>query len=363
MIALCFVLFDAAMMMLWCSIIPNLLTYYCNSTVVTLPSSACKHAECRSTINGSMGDAINTSITNETPSYLCIIICKMTVLIKCLLFIVIHGPALVYSFTSMSSCISNGRFSSNDHLPLQSHSHALHTNSILHSKVKACSLQMATNPDNEEYTRRRYIRRVLLFGGVACTTSTMTIPLVSHAAGSEPPTNESMPRLFKKGKNRNDGYSVQHSVNEWTTLLSGTQYNVLRKGGTERQRGSILEKEKRPGTYVCAGCNSPLFASTSKFNSGTGWPSFESTIATDAVEIEELDLIHSLDGAEVRCRTCGGHLGDVFGDGRRYGSKTGKRYCINGAALIFISVEGARDLRGDVPPPNKVIEYEPALRR
>jgi len=206
------------------------------------------------------------------------------------------------------------------------------------------------------------MERVLIFGGVASTTSTMTIPLVSHAAGSEP-TNESMPKLFKKGKNRTDGYNVQHSANEWTTLLSGTQYNVLRKGGTERQRGSILEKEKRPGTYVCAGCNSPLFASTSKFESGTGWPSFESAIAADATEIEELDWIHSLDGAEVRCRTCGGHLGDVFGDGRRYGSKTGKRYCINGAALIFLSEGGARDLRGDVPPPNKVIEYEPASRR
>jgi peptide-methionine (R)-S-oxide reductase len=287
----------------------------------------------------------------------------MTVLIKFLLFLFIHGPALVYSFIYTSSCISNGGFISNDPLPLQSHSHALHTtNPNPHSKVKACSLQMATNPSNEEYSRRRYIQRVIIFGGVASTTSAITIPLVSHAAGSEP-TNELMPNLFKKGKNRTDGYSVQNPASEWTTLLSGTQYNVLRKGGTERQRGSILDKEKRPGTYVCAGCNSPLFASISKFDSGTGWPSFESAIATDAIETEELDFIHSLDGAEVRCRTCGGHLGDVFGDGRRYGSKTGKRYCINGAALIFTSVGGARDLRGDIPPPNKVIEYEPVSRR
>ena len=216
--------------------------------------------------------------------------------------------------------------------------------------------------DRQEYecNRREYIKDVVT--GTAGAVS--VFPISSHAATSD--ESKEQPETFKKGKSRSAGYEVQHSSSEWSALLSGSQYNVLRKGGTERQRSSILEKEKRVGTFVCAGCNSDLFASTAKFNSGTGWPSFDSPINSSAVEVEDVGWgLQALDGAEVRCRKCGGHLGDVFGDGWRYaGSKTGKRYCINGAALIFLPVDGSgKGLRGDIPPPNKVIQYEPSLIR
>ena len=176
-------------------------------------------------------------------------------------------------------------------------------------------------------------------------------------------TQEEKPSAFPKGKNRTDGYEVQHSSSEWSSILSSAQYSVLRRGGTERQRASILEKEKRNGVYVCAGCHSELFASSAKFDSGTGWPSFDSPMNVKNFELEDAGLFQALDGVEVRCKTCGGHLGDLFGDGWRYGSKTGKRYCINGAALIFLPEGDEKPLRGDVPPRNKVIQYEPAMRR
>eukprot|EP00563_Minutocellus_polymorphus_P000193 CAMPEP_0181042602 /NCGR_PEP_ID=MMETSP1070-20121207/12242_1 /TAXON_ID=265543 /ORGANISM="Minutocellus polymorphus, Strain NH13" /LENGTH=323 /DNA_ID=CAMNT_0023120835 /DNA_START=113 /DNA_END=1084 /DNA_ORIENTATION=- len=167
-------------------------------------------------------------------------------------------------------------------------------------------------------------------------------------------------------KSRSEGYEVRHTKAEWTSMLSGAQCNVLRRGGTERQRSSILENEKRPGLYVCAGCQRPLFTSAAKFSSGTGWPSFDAPVDANAVEVESIGTFQAaVDGAEVRCQTCGGHLGDVFGDGGwRYGTKTGKRYCINGAALVFRPEgEGESEVRGDIPPPNKVIQYEQVLRR
>ena len=151
-------------------------------------------------------------------------------------------------------------------------------------------------------------------------------------------------------------------------ILSGAQYNILRKGGTERQKSSILNTftTANVGIYTCAGCNTPLFSSADKFSSGTGWPSFST--ALEGVEEEELDPIRAtLDGKEVRCATCGGHLGDLFNDGWIYrgtsAAKTGKRYCIDGAALIFKPEGGGEDVFGDMPPPNKVIKYEQSLYR
>jgi peptide-methionine (R)-S-oxide reductase len=226
-----------------------------------------------------------------------------------------------------------------------------------------------------ECNRREYIKEAMTRAKQTATATTATITTITATTlstvsafpiSSEAATSEEQSDTFKKGKSRSVGYEVQHSASDWSTLLSASQYNVLRKGGTERQRVSILEKEKRSGTFVCAGCNSALFASsTAKFDSGTGWPSFDSVIKPAAVEVEELGWgLQALDGAEVRCRTCGGHLGDVFGDGWRYSSKTGKRYCINGAALIFLPVDGSgKGLRGDSLPPNKVIQYEPSLTR
>jgi peptide-methionine (R)-S-oxide reductase len=217
-----------------------------------------------------------------------------------------------------------------------------------------------------ECSRRVCLQKAI----VGITSSTTLIPLSPRVASARTNTNTNTEEkaailTFQKGKSRSENYEVRRSNSEWTTLLSTAQLNVLRRGQTERQRSSILEKEKRDGSFLCAGCNQPLFSSDAKFDSGTGWPSFDSPIITmssdsdnnASVEIEEVGWVQSLDGAEVRCQTCGSHLGDVFTDGWRYGSKTGKRYCINGAALIFHPMDGGKDVRGDIPPPNKVIQY------
>jgi len=157
-------------------------------------------------------------------------------------------------------------------------------------------------------------------------------------------------------KSRTESYAVQHTDREWAYILSGQQYNILRQGGTERPNSSILEGEERVGEYRCAGCATPLFASASKFHSGTGWPSFATTLGS--VETENVNPVQaSLLGAEVRCGTCGGHLGDVFGDGILYVNTpafaSGKRYCVDGAALNFKPSDGGEDVFGDLPPPKK----------
>ncbi len=175
-------------------------------------------------------------------------------------------------------------------------------------------------------------------------------------------------------KSRTDGYRVQYTEREWAYLLSGAQYNILRQGGTERQRSSILypfTKIDHVGTYRCAGCNTPLFSSDAKFDSNTGWPSFSE--ALDGVEVEQMNILQAtVSGREARCGTCGGHLGDLFNDGWIYtGSSaavTGKRYCIDGAALVFESQDYMQGssvdlIYGDTPPPNKVIDYQPSLYR
>ena len=170
-------------------------------------------------------------------------------------------------------------------------------------------------------------------------------------------------------KSRTEGYAVQHTEREWAYLLSGAQYNILRKGGTERQKSSILNTftaSDNVGTYYCAACQTALFASASKFSSGTGWPSFAR--ALEGVEEEKMNAISAtLGGKEVRCGTCGGHLGDLFNDGWVYvgtqAFETGNRYCIDGAALIFKPANGGEDVFGDIAPPNKVINYEPAMFR
>jgi len=151
-------------------------------------------------------------------------------------------------------------------------------------------------------------------------------------------------------------YPVTYSDKEWMYMLSGAQYNILRRGGTERPFSSILESEKRAGTFVCAGCNTPLFASEAKFNSRTGWPSFASTIEDGAQTPKNTNAaMMVLAGAELKCKTCGGHLGDVFLDGKLFPGTvafdSGKRYCIDGTALIFKpSDENSEPLYGDLPP-------------
>jgi peptide-methionine (R)-S-oxide reductase len=153
-------------------------------------------------------------------------------------------------------------------------------------------------------------------------------------------------------QSRTDGYSVQKTDSEWNKQLSPLQYNILREGGTERPYFSILENEERPGTYECVACGTPLFESTKKFKSGTGWPSFADVLK--GVEVEKVDPITAnIAGAESRCGTCGGHLGDLFRDGFLYqgtpAAETGKRYCIDGAALLFRPTSGGDTVPGDRP--------------
>jgi peptide-methionine (R)-S-oxide reductase len=117
---------------------------------------------------------------------------------------------------------------------------------------------------------------------------------------------------------------------EWREALTAEQFHVLREHGTERPGSSPLNYEKRTGTFHCAGCGTPLFSSNTKFESGSGWPSFWAPLP-DAISTVT-DNSHGMRRIEVRCATCGGHLGHVFPDGPR---PTGDRYCMNGLALKF----------------------------
>jgi peptide-methionine (R)-S-oxide reductase len=116
---------------------------------------------------------------------------------------------------------------------------------------------------------------------------------------------------------------------EWRERLSAEQYAILRQKGTERPWSGPHLDEKRSGTYLCGGCGAELFPSTTKFDSGSGWPSFFAPVDGGAVELHE-DRSHGMLRTEVTCGRCGGHLGHVFPDGP--GPK-GERYCINGCAL------------------------------
>ncbi len=116
---------------------------------------------------------------------------------------------------------------------------------------------------------------------------------------------------------------------QWRASLTPEQYKILRKHGTERAFTGPYVDEKTPGMYTCAGCGAPLFSSDTKFNSGTGWPSFTDPAVADAVELHT-DRSFGMARTEVRCKRCDGHLGHVFPDGP---GASGDRYCINGCAL------------------------------
>jgi peptide-methionine (R)-S-oxide reductase len=118
---------------------------------------------------------------------------------------------------------------------------------------------------------------------------------------------------------------------QWREILTPEQFNVLRKHGTERAHTSPLDKEYGKGTFVCAACEQPLFSSETKFNSGTGWPSFYAPIEEGIGT--SVDKSFFMTRIEVHCSRCGGHLGHVFNDGPK---PTGQRYCMNGVALKFI---------------------------
>jgi peptide-methionine (R)-S-oxide reductase len=129
---------------------------------------------------------------------------------------------------------------------------------------------------------------------------------------------------------RAETFEVVRSDEEWRRLLTSAQYAVLRKASTERAGSSPLDGEKRAGTYHCAGCEQALFSSTTKFDSGTGWPSFWQPL--DGAIATRSETFLFMKQTEVHCRRCGGHLGHVFNDGPK---PTGLRYCMNGVAMVF----------------------------
>src|ERR1700752_2450725 len=125
-------------------------------------------------------------------------------------------------------------------------------------------------------------------------------------------------------------FPVEKTNAEWEEKLSQRQFHVLREHGTERAGTSPLNHEKREGTFFCAGCGHPLFASSTKFESGTGWPSFWAPLDQAVGTTEDRNFF--MTRTEVHCANCGGHLGHVFRDGPR---PTGQRYCMNGVSMKF----------------------------
>lgn len=138
-------------------------------------------------------------------------------------------------------------------------------------------------------------------------------------------------RVFSAGKPDGKQFEITKSDEEWKKQLTPEQYHVLRKHGTEYAHSSPLDKNYAPGTYHCAGCDLPVFSSETKFDSGTGWPSFWKPLDNGIGTSEDRSFF--MTRTEVHCRRCGGHLGHVFDDGPQ---PTGLRYCMNGVALKFV---------------------------
>ena len=138
------------------------------------------------------------------------------------------------------------------------------------------------------------------------------------------------PRRAPAAAATSEVFEVTFTDAQWRARLTPAQYAVLRHENTERPGSSPLNKENRAGTFACAGCALPLFSSKTKFDSGTGWPSFWKPL--DRAVIARSDMTFGMMRTEVLCRRCGGHLGHVFDDGPR---PTGLRYCMNGYAMTF----------------------------
>jgi peptide-methionine (R)-S-oxide reductase len=163
-------------------------------------------------------------------------------------------------------------------------------------------------------------RRTFLFGGTIAGT-VLSLHYLNQL--SPDPTLQDMATPHE--------FEVTKPETEWKETLTPEQFYVLRKHGTERAGTSPLDKEYGKGEYACAGCGLPLFTSDTKFDSGTGWPSFFAPIP-DAIETTT-DRTLFMTRTEVHCRRCGGHLGHVFKDGPK---PTGDRFCMNGVSLTFI---------------------------
>jgi peptide-methionine (R)-S-oxide reductase len=164
---------------------------------------------------------------------------------------------------------------------------------------------------------RMISRRHIVFGGIAAS-ALIWVPKLLESATSQAPALEK--------------FEIVKPDEEWRRELSTEQYAVLRRHLTEGAGTSPLDKEYGPGTYLCAGCDLPLFSSGTKFDGWTGWPSFWAPIE-GAIGTSEDRSFFFLVRTEVHCRRCGGHLGHVFNDGPQ---PTGLRYCVNGVALKFV---------------------------
>jgi peptide-methionine (R)-S-oxide reductase len=159
-------------------------------------------------------------------------------------------------------------------------------------------------------------RRTLLAGGAVSALAALAL-LERQSFAKGPPA-------------RAKPYPVTHTDAEWRKLLTPAQYQVLRQAGTEAPESSPLDHQFAKGIYACAGCGQPNYLSSTKFESGTGWPSFWKPI--DGAVSTSNDTSLMMDRTEVHCSRCGGHLGHVFDDGPQ---PTGLRYCMNGVALTF----------------------------
>jgi len=143
----------------------------------------------------------------------------------------------------------------------------------------------------------------------------------------------------KKENKQKEDFPVSKTDAEWKAELTEMEYYVLREAGTERAFSSPLNKNYEKGVYHCAACDTPLFKSEHKFDSGTGWPSFDKEIEGNVAFSTDYEIGYAR--TEEHCATCGGHLGHVFNDGPK--ATTGKRHCINGVALNFVPEENKKD--------------------
>jgi peptide-methionine (R)-S-oxide reductase len=163
-------------------------------------------------------------------------------------------------------------------------------------------------------------RQFVLAGGALAAATAMALAgrRVQGATGPSP-------------GNVRQAFEVTHTDEQWRSMLNPAQYDVLRQAGTERPYSSALNSEHRAGTFACAGCQLDVFASRTKFESHTGWPSFWAPL-DHAIETREGSSF-AMSRTEVHCRRCGSHLGHVFDDGPK---PTGLRYCMNGVAMNFM---------------------------
>lgn len=176
----------------------------------------------------------------------------------------------------------------------------------------------------------KYCSLLLLY--IACNAAPNVTPSTGSTASAMPAAGVTPDTLVPPAYRNGKLVQLEKSKADWKNTLSEMQFYVLREEGTERAFTGELWDNHAEGTYICAGCGLPLFDASTKFESGTGWPSFFQPIKPEYVA-EKSDNAHGMTRTEVECARCGGHLGHVFDDGPK---PTGLRYCMNSAALGFV---------------------------